>query len=440
MSVGWSRGPGLGELDRVFGPDVIEAVIDKTGCREVRSRRLPAHLMVAFTLARALWCPDPYREVLRRLHPAGAGPAPADKAAVFRARLRVGVAPMAELLAQVGPQAVAASPGAFFHGRHLMVLDGTTVKVADHPANVAAFGRPGSGKGPAAYPVVKVMALIESGTHVVVDAGLGGCRDAERELAGPLLRRLAPGDLLIADAGIPSVPICRIVTEAGADALFRVPATWALVPAKILPDGSYLAVAKTATSTPAARRDTMTVRVIEYRLADPGRDGSIRYRLITTITDPQQAPAAELAALYAERWEAETTLAEIKTAQIGPGQILPSKHPDLVRQEIYAHLAVHAGIRALMHHAALAGPVPIDPDRLSFTAALRAVRRSMTGGPAIFPPNTPPKPDPDRRTPPGDQPAPPAAHRDPALQTTSISLPPLETRPPPAGPTHQDTR
>jgi hypothetical protein len=100
--------------------------------------------------------------------------------------------------------------------------------------------------------------------------------------------------------------------------------------------------------------------------------------LITTIMDPERAPAAELPALYPQRWELETALDELKTHQRGPGVVLRSTDPDGVRQEVWAHLLVHYAIRTLMHQAAL------DADRLSFTRSLHIARRQLTSQ-AAFP-------------------------------------------------------
>jgi Transposase DDE domain len=153
-----------------------------------------------------------------------------------------------------------------------------------------------------------------------------------------------------------------------------------------LADGSYLSQI-VAASDHRHRRDPITVRVVEYTLgADRGRPAKpAPYRLLTSILDPTQAPAAELAALYHQRWEFETALDELKTHQRGPGVVLRSKSPDMVAQEVWGMLLVHHAIRRLMHQAALA--VDIDPDRLSFTRSLRIVRRQVTPtGQAAFPP------------------------------------------------------
>jgi Transposase DDE domain len=186
--------------------------------------------------------------------------------------------------------------------------------------------------------------------------------------------------------------------------------------------------------------EDVRVRVVEYIPGDPGRNRGERYRVATTILSPEAAPATELGALYAERWEAENTLAEWKTHQLGSRNIMTSKSPGLVRQEIYAHLAAHTAVRTLMHQVATCQAEPIDPDRLSFTAALRAVRRSVTSTAGTFSPRGAgrragqPRPG----TAGGDQPASPASRRDPPGQAEDVPVPVMEPRSSPAGATGQE--
>ena len=108
-----------------------------------------------------------------------------------------------------------------------------------------------------------------------------------------------------------------------------------------------------------------------------------RAPLITTIADPADAPALDLAALYTQRWEIETSLDELKTHQGQPGMVLRSQSPGGVEQEIYGFLLVHYAVRTLMHHAAASAD--IDPDRVSFTRTLRLVRRQVTAQAAFSP-------------------------------------------------------
>ena len=155
-----------------------------------------------------------------------------------------------------------------------------------------------------------------------------------------------------------------------------------------LADGSYLSRIYASTSDRRNQRQGIVVRVIDYRLKDVQGAEPI-YRLITTILDPTQAPAKELAALYHERWEIETALDELKTHLRGAQIVLRSKTPELVEQEFWGLLMAHYAIRGLMHEAALRADE--DPDRLSFLHSVRVVQRRMARAVAI-PPSADPTP------------------------------------------------
>lgn len=299
------------------------------------------------------------------------------KSAIFQARSRLGYEPLQALFERVArPVAAADTPGSWLAGRRMVAIDGTCLDLADTAANVDYFGRPASSRGEqSAFPQARLVGLAECGTHALFDAALGPCARSERELAADLLGRLEAGMLLLADRGFYGFDMWTRAAATGADLLWRVKSTLSPKHLEILEDGSWLAQIIPTSGIRRAHRTPLTVRVIDYTL-DDGRDNPEQYRLLTTILDPTDATAQELALAYAQRWEIENTFDELKTHQRGPRAVLRSKSPALVKQEIWGHLCCHFAIRTLMVDAARAGPH--EPTRISFIAALRIARRSLS--------------------------------------------------------------
>ena len=160
---------------------------------------------------------------------------------------------------------------------------------------------------------------------------------------------------------------------AGADLLWRVKSNQKFPCDKRLPDGSFLSCLRPS-SGPHRRAHAVVVRVIEYRL-NGVPDAEPLYRLITSRLDPESAPAAELAALYHERWEEEGAFAELKVTLPGGQLMLRSRRADLAEQELYALRLVHLALRGLMVQASRQGGC--DPDTLSFIHTVRVVRRHL---------------------------------------------------------------
>jgi Insertion element 4 transposase N-terminal/Transposase DDE domain len=380
----------IGLMMKVFPPDLVDEVVDECGKREKRVRSLPARSMVYFAMGMALHAEGSYEDVLALITDGMAwaeredAPAKlANKAAISHARDRLGTEPLAALFNRVAkPLAAKDTPGCWLAGRRLVAIDGTCLDVPDTPANDKHFGRPGVNKGEqAAFPQARVVALGECGTHAMFDAVIGPYSTSEPAMAKDLIDRLAPKMLVLADRGFYSFDMWQRANKTGADLLWRISATLKPKTVKDLPDGSW--IAEIAHPTKSAKTVApVTVRVIEYTI-DDGREPSGPYRLITTLLDHRKAPAVELAAAYAQRWEIESSFDELKTHQRGPRAVLRSKSPSLILQEIWGHLCCHYAIRVLMTDAARhAGR---DPDRVSFVAALRITRRSIAQQGA-FPP------------------------------------------------------
>jgi Insertion element 4 transposase N-terminal/Transposase DDE domain len=397
---------GIGTLTRLVPRELVDEVVAAHGRTEIRKNKIPARVAVYFVMALSLFYGDAYEEVIRKLA-AGLNYigtwkrewAVPTSSGLCQARQRLGPDVMRELFDRVAvPSALRSTAGAWLSGRRLMAVDGVGLEAPDSEENASYFGYAGK-KEKCSLPFVQMAAMVECGTHAVVAAEIGKAGEGEDTLSRRILSggAVGPGMVVMADAGLYSYQSLRLIIDAGADAIFRVGANVGLPVVQWLPDGSYLSYITEPGEKSRHYRKIRNgnakatdypgtpVRAVDYEVTDRGdRDEIIT--LVTTIMDPGEVPAVELAAAYHERWEAELVFDEIKTHQRGAATVLRSRKPEMVEQEIWGLLLTHYGIRKLMTEAA--DQAELDPDRMSFMRALRVVRRQVSDQAAFSPSKT----------------------------------------------------
>ena len=367
-------------LQRILPRAHVEDALARCGHDRAFCPRLPGWFLVGFVIALGLVCRDCYRQVFRWLQPFRPKAIP-PRSTFCEARRRLGVAPMRHLAEDtVRLLGRPETPGAFYRGMRTMALDGFTVDLPDTPRNDRAFGRPGGHRAPGAFPQARVLALCETGSHVLWRWLIKPYHRGEVTMAHRLLRDLKPGMLLLWDRNFLSYQTVSEVIGRKAHLLARIKSNLIFTPIRVLGDGSYLAKLYRTAADRRADRGGIPVRIIEYTFDDPGRPGSGQpHRLLTTLLDERLDPAETLIVLYHERWEEEVTIDELKTDQ-RERPVLRSQTPGGVVQELYGLLLGHYVVRVLMQEAA--GSTGVDPQRISFTGALRTLRCRLPECPA----------------------------------------------------------
>jgi len=388
----------MGVLGAQYPLHEVRAVLEATGRQSERVRALPAEVMTYYVIALGLLMAVSTGEVLRVLREGlswlglqgtskelgETSGKIACKAAIAQARVRLGAEPLRLLWERTAkPLAVAGAKGnagAFHRELRLVALDGTTLDVPDTEANRAHFGKPGAKRGEAAYPQLRLVGLLETGSHGFFAFAHGPCRTGEQALAAQVIPSLKKRMLCLADRFFMTFSLYQQAAATGANVLWRGRNNLVLPVEEPLEDGSYLSTIYPSTQARRRQAGGLRVRVIEYCLEDHPEKPT--YRLLTTLLDPKKDPAATLAALYPQRWEIEGAFDELKTHLRGGRVVLRSKTPGLVEQELYGLMLAHRAVRALMWQAA-AGR---DPDRLSFTHTVHVVRRKLASSTPAFSP------------------------------------------------------
>lgn len=377
----------VGLLAKIVPMSTVSAVLSAEGKSSQRERALPAHFLVYLIIALSLYMPYSLREVLRCVLEGLRSLDPkltiVTKGAISRARTRLGWEALAEIFEQVvHPIATPQTPGAWYRKWRVVGLDGTTLALQCTPENVAEFGLHPSKEGPSAFPLLRLVALVEVGTHVVIKPAIGLMTQFEATLAQDLLPAMTKDMLVIEDRGYVGYPWWVAVKSSGAEILCRVRNNMRFAYQERLADGSFISYLLPPKGVVGERID---VRVIEYTLSGIP-DSEPTYRIITTILDPEVAPAQELAALYHERWETENLFDEFKTHMRGGNRVLlRSKTPELVKQEVYGLLLAHYTVRVVMNDAAQAAGE--DPDRISFIHTVRVLKRRLPQAGGVFSPH-----------------------------------------------------
>lgn len=371
-------------IQTAIAPEAINQALEKSDCFEKRQRKLPASLVVCLVIAMSLWSSDSMETVLKNLvnglnrewTKSGQYWKTPNSSSITIARQKLGCQVMSRLFESiVRPLATSETPEAFLGGLRVMAVDGTVLDVPDSKANARVFGYPGSRKGTrAAFPKVRVVLLIEAGTHLITDALMCPYRIGERVRALKLLRSVTESMLLMWDRGLHSYRMVNATLAQGCQYLGRVPAHVKFPAHKVLDDGSYLSWINPDRKSKKKGLTKIQVRVIEYTIET---DGELKtYRLITSLMDMALFPALLLAQQYHQRWEIENTIDELKTHLLGRKTPIRSLKPREVVQEIYGWLLGHYAIRSLMLQAAQTAG--ISPLRLGFTGTLKVIRRAIT--------------------------------------------------------------
>lgn len=400
----------IGVLASSVPRETIDAAIAEHGKQAKRSDgKLPPHVMVYFAMGLALFADEDYEEVITRLAEPLARWGCWDWEApttggLTQARQRLGWQVLASVFAQVAAEPVAdlLTRGAWLSHLRMVSIDGMVFDVPDTQANATEFGYGGGSATPSAFPQVRVVTLNECGSHAPLAAAMGtgggGKGTGEQSLARTLYPRLEEDMLLLADRGFYSFADFTQAADTGANLLWRVKDDLELPVVELLTDGSYHSLITRPRTTKAERERlaqaarhghdidpdrARRVRVIEYEVPAPGAGQAEVICLITTLGDATAMPAARLAQAYHQRWESEGANAELKTSLRGPGRVLRSHKPDMVRQEIYGFLLTHHALTSLI--CAAATEADTDPDRVKFTRTVRIARRRVAD-PAAFSP------------------------------------------------------
>ena len=370
-------------MARVVPPAVVHEVLDAHGCNSQRIRAFPAVAGVYYVMGLSLYPEASYEAVFSAVSQglaweAGAPrPTGVSKVAISLLRSRIGAQPLAQLVQRccVPLAQEAIHPSAFYRGLRLVAFDGSTFELTDDPQIEQAFGRPGGRQGKAGYPQARCVVLAECSTHAILGANLGPYGSGEWALCQPLLERLGPGMLCMADRGFNGFEHWEQARATGAHLLWRCGVNRNLPVEQTLPDGSYLSTIRpTGVSTAQAKERAMTVRVIDYTLPKlPGAQS--HYRLITTLLNDKEAPLLELAELYHRRWEMEAIFDEMKTHLLQSRRVLRSKTAELVRQEFYGWVLMHYAVRWLLHQGASQHRIPHED--LSFVGLVQLMKQQQ---------------------------------------------------------------
>jgi hypothetical protein len=367
-----------GAFDRIqasIEPDWIEEALEATGTATLRRRRLPAEQVVWLVLGMALYRNRPIDEVVAKLDlalPGRRGPTPAPSA-VAQARGRLGAEPMRWLFERCSEEWAHKSARRFaWRGLALYGIDGTTARVPDSPENREHFGGQLGPRGDSAYPVVRIVTLMTLRTHLLAAARFGPYAASETTYARGFWPQVPDESLVIVDRNFFDAKVLIPLSHHGVKRHWLVPAKanfrWRVIrrigPGDDLVEMNVSPNAQAANHTLPKRWE---MRAIRYE-----RRGFRPRVLLTSLTDSDRYPAAEIAELYHERWEMELGYDEVKTDMLERHEAIRSRRPTGVGQELWGVALAYNLVRLEM--VRIADDANVTPNRISFVMALRLIR------------------------------------------------------------------
>lgn len=363
------------QIREAIDAEWIEAALTATGTATLRRRRLPAEQVVWLVIGMALYRDRPIVDVASKLDISLPGVRPcASPSSISEARTRLGDEPLEWLFNR---SALAWSRQSAdrhrWRGLVLYAIDGTSMRTPDSEANRLHFGghSGGADRGDSGYPLLRMVALMALRSHLIEAVRFGPFATDERCYAKELVPQVPARSLLILDRNFFSASLLtelRTVEDRHWLVRLKHNARYKVLE-ELGPDDARVEV---QVSHKARQKDPTLPRTFQARVLIYRRPGHAPQRLLTSLLDPIAYPAAEIAALYHERWEIELGYDEIKTELQEREETLRSQSPKAIAQEVWGLLLAYNLVRREME--AIADEAQVEPVRVSFVAALRLIR------------------------------------------------------------------
>ena len=267
-----------------------------------------------------------------------------------------------------------------WHGLCPKLVDGTGISLPDTKKNQRAYPQSASQKPGCGFPLLRLLGVFSLSTGVLLDYAKGNKHQSELRLLKGLLDQFRRGDLVVADRFFCSYVLLALLWRRGVFGAFRLHQSRLadLRKGKRLGKNDRLFTWRKPARRPRwlpqcwwkRVAEQLSVRIIRFQLPRRGfRPQSIT--LATTLLDPQQYPAQDLAQLYRRRWQIELWFRDIKTSM--GMEVLHCQSPQMVHKELEMFLIAYNFIRCLVVQAAASNHVPLD--RMSFKGAVDSVRQ-----------------------------------------------------------------
>jgi len=363
----------LDGVRRHIDPDWIEQALQATGTATLRRRRLPAVQVVWLVIGMALFRNRAIADLVSSLDLALPGSSPeVARSAVPKARARVGDEPLAWLFTRCAEEWAHASADQHrWRGLAVYGVDGSTLRVADSDENREHFGGSHGPRGESGYPLLRMVGLMALRSHLLASVAFGAYAIGEHGYAVDLWPSVPDNSVTIVDKGFFAanvlIPLHRSRTNRHWLIRAKKNLRWRVI--ERLGPGDEIVemdVSSFARAKDPTLPKTWLARAITYQ-----RNGFQPQKVLTSMTDREQYPADEVAALYHERWELELGYDEIKTEMLDREETLRSKSPTAVTQELWGVLIAYNLVRLEMER--IADEAGVIPTRISFVAGFRLI-------------------------------------------------------------------
>jgi len=335
----------------------VSSALELSSQATIRRRRLPSDQVLWLVLGMALFRDEPVHEVARRLNICAQGLASLDlpaRSGISQARARLGADPVEDLFRKCGQHWGAERyPDDDWQGLQVLAVDGALLRTADTPELRAHFGSGNTGtERQTPYPLMRLVALMNVRSHIMLDARLSPYRRGEMRLAEDFIEKIPDRSVTLLDKGFWGADLLLSLAGNGTERHWLTPSRSNLVGEEVERYNQNDRILEMRVSAQARKKNPALPT--HWRVREVSYEHQGKMKTVLTSLPATAYSTKAVAELYQERWEIELGFRDLKSSMQRNALTLRSKTIELVYQEVWGLLLAYNIIRREASQAAVA--------------------------------------------------------------------------------------